>query len=96
MQIASILSRCDKEQRPVAYTHDFSTIPDATNISDPADLPSIIMPLFTISAINDPTCSLNQPVSISPPHRDSPMICSVPIHLHTMQDYKTISVHYRM
>ena len=60
MQIAFILSRCDKEQRPVVYSNIFSTIPDATNISAPADTPSIIIPILTISAINDPACSLNQ------------------------------------
>ena len=90
MQISSILSRCVKEQRPVAYTNDVSTIPDVTKISAPSDTPSIVISILTISAINDLTCSLNQPVSISPPHGDAPMLCSFSTHLHTTQDYKSV------
>ena len=61
-------------------------MPDATKISATAYTPSIVVLILTISAINDPACSLNQPVRISPPHGDAPIFCSVPIHLHTMQD----------
>ena len=90
MQIAFIISRCDKEQYPVAYKQHFVTMPDAAKISAPSDTQSIVIPIFKISAINDPVCSLNQLVSIYPPHGDAPMLCSVPIHLHTMQGYKSI------
>ena len=53
IKISSILSLCDKEQQQVAYTHDFSIMPDATNISASADAPSSVIPILSISAIYD-------------------------------------------
>ena len=85
-QIISILSLCDKEQQPVAYTSEFFTIENATKIPVSAETQSNAIPIPTISAINESRCPLSQPVSISLSTRDELMLCSVPIHLQTMQE----------
>ena len=70
MQIASIISLCDKEQRPVVYTNKFSTIENTTEIPASAEAQSSAIPILIISAINDSQCSPSQSVSISLPTRD--------------------------
>ena len=84
--ISCILSRCDKDHRPEAYTYDIRTIPNAKQIAPKAGSSPIVIPILTISAINNLANIFKHSDESLPILEVTSTLSSVPIHLHTMQE----------